>query len=106
FEARPFLGGRAASYPAAGSGPAETIDNCQHVLMRNCVNLLDFYRRLGVAERIRFYREFHFIEPGGRRSTLGRGRLPAPAHFLESFIRLRFLTAAEKFAVARGLAAA
>lgn len=105
FEARPFLGGRAASYPAAGSGPAETIDNCQHILLRNCVNLLDFYGRLGVADRIRFHQEFHFIEPGGRRSTLRRGRLPAPAHFLESFLALRFLTAAEKFAVLRGLAA-
>ena len=36
FEARPFLGGRAASYPVP-AGPdeeAETIDNCQHVLLR------------------------------------------------------------------------
>ena len=26
----------------------ETIDNCQHILLRCCVNLLDFYRRMGV----------------------------------------------------------
>ncbi len=42
------------------------IDNCQHVLLRCCVNLLDFYRRLGVASEIQFFREFFFIEPGGR----------------------------------------
>src|SRR5438105_575267 len=80
FEARPFLGGRATSYavPASTEEIAETIDNCQHILLRCCVNLLDFYARLGVRERIRFYREFYFLEPGGRLSILRRGRLPAP----------------------------
>src|SRR4051812_33180549 len=78
FESRPFLGGRATSYtvPVAGDEAAETIDNCQHILLRCCVNLLDFYRRMGVRERIKFYREFYFIEPGGRLSVLRRGRLP------------------------------
>src|SRR4029077_1601369 len=80
FEARPFLGGRATSYAVPGTPGAEpeTIDNCQHVLLRCCVNLLDFYERLGVRQHIRFYREFYFIEPGGRVSTLRRGRFPAP----------------------------
>jgi squalene-associated FAD-dependent desaturase len=106
FEARPFLGGRATSFPLAQSdaGPV-LIDNCQHVLLRCCVNLLDFYGRLGVRDRIRFYREFHFIEPGGRVSTLRRGALPAPLHFTGSFLRLRFLDAADKLAIARGLLA-
>ncbi len=57
------------------------IDNCQHILLRCCVNLLDFYERLGVRDRIKFYREFYFLEPGGRISVLRRGRLPAPLHF-------------------------
>src|SRR5512143_2159619 len=74
FEPRPCLGGRATSSPLNASDEAsETIDNCQHVLLRCCVNLLDFYRRLGVSDRIRFHREFHFIEPGGRVSTLKPG---------------------------------
>ena len=79
FESRPFLGGRATSFPvpAAPGEEAETIDNCQHVLLRCCVNLLDFYERMGVRDRIKFYREFYFLEPGGRLSTLRRGRLPA-----------------------------
>jgi len=106
FEARPFLGGRATSFPLpAGGGASEPIDNCQHILLRCCVNLLDFYRRLGVQESIRFYREFYFIEPGGRVSTLRRGALPAPLHFTESFLRMRFLSAGDKFAIARGLMA-
>ncbi len=101
FEARPFLGGRATSFPL----DSELIDNCQHILLGCCVNLLDFYRRLGVAGQIRFHREFHFLEPGGRLSTLRRGRLPAPLHFAGSFWGLRFLDAADKLAIARGLLA-
>jgi squalene-associated FAD-dependent desaturase len=107
FEARPFLGGRATSYrvPASECETAETIDNCQHVLLRCCVNLLDFYVRLGVRDRIRFYREFYFLEPGGRISILRRGRLPAPFHFAESFLRMRCLSRADKTGIARALLA-
>jgi zeta-carotene desaturase len=107
FEMRPFLGGRATSYSApAGEGETpDTIDNCQHVLLRCCVNLLDFYQRLGVRDRIQFYREFYFIEPGGQTSVLRRGRLPAPFHFTGSFLRMRCLSRADKMGIARALAA-
>src|SRR6202050_47983 len=106
FEARLFLGGRATSFPLSPSDDSsELIDNCQHVLLRCCVNLLDFYARLGVQDRIRFYRQFVFIEPGGRISTLRRGALPAPLHFTESFLRLRFLSTGDKISIARGLLA-
>src|SRR5579863_2529666 len=102
FEARNFLGGRATSWPAGGED-GEMIDNCQHVLLRCCVNLLDLYRRLGVESKIRFHREFHFIEPGGRTSVLKRGMLPAPAHFLGSFLKLKFLGVADKIGIARAI---
>ncbi len=106
FESRGFLGGRASSYPLPGSEEtSEVIDNCQHVLLRCCVNLMDFYRRLGVADRIKFYKEFYFIEPGGSTSVLRAGRLPAPFHFTGSFWRLRTLGLSEKLAIARGLLA-
>jgi squalene-associated FAD-dependent desaturase len=106
FEARGFLGGRATSYPVTSADEtAETIDNCQHILLRCCVNLLDFYRRLQVRDRIRFHREFLFIEPGGRTSVLKSGILPAPLHFAESFLRLPFLSFADKIAVGQGLLA-
>jgi zeta-carotene desaturase len=101
LEARPFLGGRATSYEASG----ETIDNCQHILLRCCVNLLDFYRRLGVERDIAFHREFVFLEPGGRASRLRAGLLPPPAHFAGAFLALRFLNLAEKLAVARAILA-
>jgi len=108
FEARAFLGGRATSYPVPGEafGPAgspEVIDNCQHVLLRCCVNLMDFYGRLGVADRIQFHKQFFFIEPGGRTSVLQAGGLPAPFHFTGSFWDLKFLGMADKIAIARAL---
>ncbi len=106
YESRGFLGGRATSYPVTSADEiAETIDNCQHILLRCCVNLLDFYRRLGVEHDIEFHRKFYFIEPGGRISTLSAGILPAPLHFTESFARMRFLSMADKLAVARGILA-
>src|SRR5262245_52989016 len=107
FESRPFLGGRATSYSAPGNGSedAEVIDNCQHVLLRCCVNLLDFYQRLGVRDRIRFYREFYFLEPGGRTSVFKRGRLPAPLHFFGSFMGMHCLSRADKTGIARALLA-
>lgn len=105
FEGRPFPGGRATSYEIGTGGDAETIDNCQHILLRCCVNLLDFYRRLGVEQDIAFHREFTFIEPGGRQSVLKSGIFPAPAHFTESFLKLTFLGFAEKIAVGRALLA-
>ncbi len=106
YESRGFLGGRATSYPLnAAEESSETIDNCQHILLRCCVNLMDFYRRLGVADRIQFHRAFFFIEPGGRTSTLTAGRFPAPFHFTESFWRLSYLSLGEKLAVGRGLLA-
>jgi squalene-associated FAD-dependent desaturase len=101
LESRPFLGGRATSYETG----SETIDNCQHILLRCCVNLLNFYERLGVAGDITFHREFVFLEPGGRRSLLRAGKLPPPAHFTGSFLGLKFLNLSEKLALTRGILA-
>src|ERR1700692_4725945 len=102
LESRPFLGGRATSYEV---GDSETIDNCQHILLRCCVNLLDFYQRLGVAGDIAFHSQFVFIEPGGERSVLQAGVLPAPLHFTEAFLGLHFLNLFEKDALSRAILA-
>lgn len=102
LETRPFLGGRATSY---GLPDGEVIDNCQHVLLRCCVNLLDFYGRMGVSEKVRFFSEIPFIEPGGRVSVFKRGSLPAPLHFSECFLGLPFLTLGDKIAIGRAFLA-
>ena len=106
LEARPFLGGRATSYPLnAGDENSPTIDNCQHVLLRCCTNLIDFYGRLQVEQDIEFHKEFFWIEPGGRTSVMRAGLLPVPLHFTESFAKLKFLSLHSKLAVGRGMLA-
>ena len=101
FEKRPFLGGRASSWEHPGTG--EVVDNCQHVLFRTCTNLMEFYDRIGVADQIRWYDEMTFIEPGGRISVMKSSPLPAPLHTALSFLRFKFLNAADKFSIARAL---
>src|SRR5262249_43389874 len=44
-------------------------------------------------------------EPGGRDSVLRAGLLPAPFHFTESFLKLKFLDLRSKIAVGRALLA-
>jgi len=103
FERKPYLGGRASSYEHPGTG--ETVDNCQHVLLRCCVNLLDLYRRLDVAADITFHKEFFFIEPGGRISILKAGGLPRPFHFAGSFLKMRCLGLGDKLSLGRAMLA-
>jgi zeta-carotene desaturase len=75
------------------------------VLLGCCVNLLDFYRRCGVADKIRFFDEYYFVEPGGCVSCLRAGALPAPLHFAGSFLRFDALGWRDKVAIAQGLRA-
>jgi squalene-associated FAD-dependent desaturase len=103
FERRPYLGGRASSYEHPGTG--EVIDNCQHVLFRVCTNLIEFYRHIGVEDKIRWYEDMTFIEPGGRTSVMHASPLPAPLHTAPSFLRFPFLTAKDKFVISRAIAA-
>jgi len=101
FEQRPYLGGRASSYELPATG--EVVDNCQHVLLGCCTNLIDFYRRLGVENQIRWYDEITFILPGGKSSVLRPGELPAPMHSAVSFLESFVLDLKDKLAVARAL---
>jgi squalene-associated FAD-dependent desaturase len=103
FERRPFLGGRASSYQHPGTG--EVVDNCQHVLLGCCTNLIEFYRRLGVEDKIRWYDALTFLEPGGRASVIGASRLPAPLHTAPAFLRAACLGLRDKIAIARSMAA-
>ena len=65
LETRSQLGGRATSFQDPRSG--ELIDNCQHVVMGCCTNLLDFYERLGVGDLIDWHTETYWANP---RTTL------------------------------------
>lgn len=103
FERRPYVGGRASSYEHPGTG--ETVDNCQHVLLGCCTNLLDFYRRIGASDKIRWFDRLTFIEPGGRRSEIAPSALPAPLHTAPSFLKAASLSMVDKLAIARAMLA-
>lgn len=102
FERRPYLGGRASSYQHPGTG--EIVDNCQHVLLGCCTNLLDFYRRAGVQAKIRWYEKLTFLEPGGRASVIAPSILPAPLHTAPSFLGADCLNVRDKLAISGALA--
>ncbi len=96
LESRKTLGGRAGSFEDPQTG--EQLDNCQHVLLGCCTNLIDFYRRIGADSLIRFHRDIHFRDERGRRYDLfGIGGLPAPLHLGPSLIRFSALTLAERW---------
>jgi squalene-associated FAD-dependent desaturase len=103
FEKRPYLGGRASSYQHPGTG--EVVDNCQHVLLGCCTNLLDFYERLRVESKIRWYDALTFLEPGGRASVISSSSLPAPLHTASSFLKAPCLNLQDKLAIGGAMAA-
>ncbi|HKD70800.1 MAG TPA: hydroxysqualene dehydroxylase HpnE [Candidatus Acidoferrum sp.] len=102
FEQRPFLGGRATSYCLPDG---EHVDNCQHVTFACCTNLEDFYRRVGVAEKIKFFDRLLLQDPQGRRGSLKAGILPAPLHLMGSFLTFRPLSAKDKLSIGQGMLA-
>ncbi len=101
FERRPYLGGRASSYEHPGTG--EVVDNCQHVLLGCCTNLIDFYRRIGVEDKIRWYDRLVFVEPGGHQSAIEPSFLPPPMHATASFLRSHALNLRDKLGIARAM---
>jgi zeta-carotene desaturase len=93
FEQRPFLGGRATSYVLPNG---QQVDNCQHVTLGCCTNLDDFYRRVGAADKVKFFDRLVFLDPQGRAGEMKAGMLPAPFHMLGSFATFAPLAFADK----------
>jgi squalene-associated FAD-dependent desaturase len=100
IERHPRLGGRATSYTLPDG---ETIDNCQHVTLRCCTNLDDFYGRIGVSGDIKYYDRFVFADSKGKRAEIKCRHLPAPLHLTASFATFRLLNWTDKFAIARAM---
>jgi squalene-associated FAD-dependent desaturase len=103
LERRGYLGGRASSYLHPGTG--EVIDNCQHVLFGCCTNLIDFYGRIGVADKIFWDNRMTMIEAGGRRSVLTPSSLPAPMHGLPAILKSSCFTLKDKLSLVFALTA-
>jgi zeta-carotene desaturase len=105
LERKPYVGGRAYSYPHPALG--EVIDS-QHVLLGCCTNLIDLCRLSGADRHIRWYDSVTFLEPETsgspmRRSDIGSGVLPAPGHSALSLLRAPMLSVADKSRIALGL---
>jgi squalene-associated FAD-dependent desaturase len=100
LERKPYVGGRACSY----EHPAlrEVVDS-QHVLLGCCTNLIELCEKGGSADKIRWYDQQTFLEPGGRSSTIVASGLPAPLHFASSFLGMSMLGWKDKLGMARGL---
>jgi zeta-carotene desaturase len=99
LETRGKLGGRATSFVDPRSG--RVLDNCQHVLMGCCTNLIDFYDRIGVIDRIRWHDTLYFTDGVHGIDRFRRGILPAPFHFTGSFRRMKIYSWKQKRAIAR-----
>ncbi len=100
FEQRPFLGGRATSYVLPDG---EHVDNCQHVTFGCCTNLEDFYRRVGCADKIKFFDRLLLLDPQGRTGQFQAGFLPAPFHIMGSFTSFSPLSLWDKLSIGRAM---
>ena len=92
------------SIGATTAAEPEMVDNCQHVLMRCCVNLLDFYKRIGAANSVEFSDHFTFVDRKNRWSTLSASAwLPAPFHLLPSLLAFGSMNPIDKLSIAYGM---
>lgn len=104
LEARRDLGGRAGSFQEPQS--QALLDNCQHVLLGCCTNLIDLYRRLGVSDKIRWYKRVHYLDDKGRHYSLWSvPGLPAPLHLGPAMVLFGLLTLSERLSVAHAMRA-
>ncbi len=101
IESRKRLGGRATSLVDPRSG--HVIDNCQHVLLGCCTNLMDLYGRLGVLDRIEWHKKLYWTRGGGEIDEMKAGWLPAPLHLAGSFQRMRIFSKKDKRHIAKAM---
>src|SRR4051812_6692828 len=104
FESRATLGGRAGSFTDPQTD--QTLDNCQHVLLGCCTNLIDFYNRTGASGKITWERTIHFLDERGKRHDLyGIAGLPAPLNLGPSLAAFSALSVKERYALTRAMLA-
>ena len=101
LEQKPHLGGRARSFadPATGA----IVDNGQHLLMGCYHSTLRFLKEIGTLDRIALQPNLrvHFVEPGGKLTTLKCPNLASPWHVLVGVMRSNSFSWSEKFQIAR-----
>ena len=104
LEKRPYLGGRAFSFPDAETG--RHIDNGQHIYLRCCTAYTGLLQRLGVFDRTTLQRRMRavVIDRDGARGELNAAPLlPSPLHLLPSFLTYPHLSLREKLRAATAM---
>lgn len=102
IESRSRLGGRAGSF--VDPKTKNWVDNCQHVGLGCCTELIEFVNRLGSPDAFRRIPELRFLSPDGRVGFIRSSKfLPPPLHLAPSFLKIRFLNSWDKITLALGL---
>jgi zeta-carotene desaturase len=101
IETRKRLGGRATSVVDPRTGAL--IDNCQHVVLGCCTNLLDLYDRLDVLDRIEWHRTLYWTRGHGLIDEMAAGWMPAPLHLSGAMRRMRVFSKADKRHIGRAM---
>lgn len=99
YEARAYPGGRAHSLTDAATGL--TIDNGQHIVMGCYTEFLRFIETLGLRHKLEEQDAMAvpYISPGGQRSALCAGQLPAPLHLLSGLMGFTELSHRDRLAI-------
>ena len=85
-EADEIFGGRASSWL---DEDGDMIDNALHVFFPYYVNLLEFFKKMGIYENIAWKNtEFYYALPGGKQAVLKFRNLPAPFHAALAFMNM------------------
>ena len=97
LERKPHLGGRAYSFLDKTTG--DEVDNGQHLLMGCYTETLSFLRAIGAAGKLLFQEDLRvdFLDDQGRPSSLVCPPLPAPFHALLGILRMRSLSALDRW---------
>jgi len=96
IERRATLGGRASAFQSDGVW----VDNCQHVILGCCTNLLHLLNDLKTSHLIRFYDSIPFYA-NGKTTLIKPSFLPSPFHFMPSFLKAPLFSWKEKLSILR-----
>lgn len=100
-ERRPYLGGRARSFPHPESG--DEVDNGQHLMMGCYHASFRYLRAIGTDHLVHVQERLSilFRHPDGTTDRLTASDLPAPFHILTGLFGLRRLTPGQRAALLR-----
>ncbi|MDD5747915.1 MAG: FAD-dependent oxidoreductase [Actinomycetota bacterium] len=86
YEADEIFGGRASSWL---DEDGDMIDNALHVFFPYYVNLVEFFKKMGIYENIIWKpTEFYYAQPGGKQAVLKFIDLPAPFHAMYAYAHM------------------